>query len=341
MNTKLLSTLLSLCLTAAGLAADELAKPASWSPPAAEEVRGQLEAWLRGRSADKDVLQKFEAVWAPNAEVSPGGEVLERVIGTVALVDDEVRNVVELCRRAGSPAALPAVALLDNEETPALVRDNLRLFFGAWLARSGWYDESSEMLADLQAEGVADPASLLFYQGVVHHRLLQREECLAAVSRLLENEERIAKRYRDVARLMEADIRPLRVDSLDEIARLMGDVQRRLDLGRAGQRVRRQEDEVIAKLDKLIEETEKQQKKKKAMTTEGVQSQSPAKDSMPLGGRGDGDVDQKPIGNAAEWGNLPPKEREEALQQMSKDLPAHFRELIEEYFRKLAREESG
>jgi hypothetical protein len=51
-------------------------------------------------------------------------------------------------------------------------------------------------------------------------------------------------------------------------------------------------------------------------------------------------VDQKPTGKTAGWGNLPPKEREEALQQMSKDLPAHYRELIEEYFRKLARDGS-
>jgi hypothetical protein len=35
---------------------------------------------------------------------------------------------------------------------------------------------------------------------------------------------------------------------------------------------------------------------------------------------------------------LPPKERQEALQQISKELPAHYREAIEEYFRKLARE---
>jgi hypothetical protein len=52
-------------------------------------------------------------------------------------------------------------------------------------------------------------------------------------------------------------------------------------------------------------------------------------------------VDQKKIGSKSGWGDLPPKEREEALQQISKDLPAHFRDVIEEYFRKLAREESN
>ncbi len=57
-----------------------------------------------------------------------------------------------------------------------------------------------------------------------------------------------------------------------------------------------------------------------------------------MGGKGPGNVDQKRLKNEEDWGNLPPKERQEALQQISKDLPAHFRDVIEEYFRKLARE---
>ena len=64
-------------------------------------------------------------------------------------------------------------------------------------------------------------------------------------------------------------------------------------------------------------------------------------DSTPLGGSGPGNVDPKSIGNASGWGNLPPKEREKALQQISKGLPAHYREVIEEYFRKLARDGSN
>jgi hypothetical protein len=86
---------------------------------------------------------------------------------------------------------------------------------------------------------------------------------------------------------------------------------------------------------------EKQQQQQMASVAQrGNPSSKPAEDSMPLQGKGPGNVDQKKIGNSAGWGNLPPKERENALQQMSEDLPAHFREIIEEYFRKLARDEA-
>jgi hypothetical protein len=140
---------------------------------------------------------------------------------------------------------------------------------------------------------------------------------------------------------MDADIRPLETDSLDEIARLMSDIRRRLGLGRAGTRVRQQEDDVIAKLDKKINEIEEKMKKQ-AASGQGqgsLQPSNPAQDSQNLGGKGPGDVDAKRIGSKSGWGNLPPKEREQALQQLSKDLPAHYREAIEEYFRKLARDE--
>ncbi len=55
---------------------------------------------------------------------------------------------------------------------------------------------------------------------------------------------------------MVADIKPMKDDSLDEVARLMNDVQRRLDLGRAGTRVREEEQEIVDKLEKMIEQIE-------------------------------------------------------------------------------------
>ena len=59
-------------------------------------------------------------------------------------------------------------------------------------------------------------------------------------------------------------------------------------------------------------------------------------DSRIAGANGQGDVDKKKVGDRDGWGNLPPAEREQALQQISRDLPTHYREAIEAYFRKLA-----
>ena len=66
----------------------------------------------------------------------------------------------------------------------------------------------------------------------------------------------------------------------------------------------------------------------------------PMQDSKLAPLKGPGDVDHRRIGNTAGWGDLPPKQREEALQQIGKDFPSHYRDAIEQYFRKLAAERS-
>lgn len=321
-------------------AVDELAKPASWSLPSDAQVRTAVAQWLSTRGSDAATEEQFNKLWPVDKPIPDGAEALERVVATIAVFDEPARELVSLCRNARVPTPTPRFEWLTAEQTPPLVSNNLRLHYGRWLTQHGYYDEALELFKDLVPSDVVEPATLLFYRAVAHHRLLQKDECLAQANLLLENEANIPRRYASVAQLMASDIRPLEVDSLDEVARLMDDIRRRLNFGRAGMRVRQQEDEVIAKLDKMIEEAEKQQQQQQmaAAGQQSLQPGDPAQDSLPMQGRGPGDVDQKQIGKNAGWGNLPPKEREEALQQMSKDLPAHYRELIEEYFRKLARD---
>jgi len=59
-------------------------------------------------------------------------------------------------------------------------------------------------------------------------------------------------------------------------------------------------------------------------------------DSRVAGGKGAGDVQNRDIGAADGWGNLPPHKREEALQQIGREFPPHYREAIEQYFKRLA-----
>ena len=122
----------------------------------------------------------------------------------------------------------------------------------------------------------------------------------------------------------------------------MNDIRRRLALARAGKVVRDQEDTVVAKLEKMIEELEKQRQERQRQQQQAGrgsrQPNQPMQDSNPAQLKGPGDVDPKNIGKRDGWGNLPPKERQEVLQQIGRELPAHFRETIEEYFRRLAQD---
>ena len=53
--------------------------------------------------------------------------------------------------------------------------------------------------------------------------------------------------------------------------------------------------------------------------------------------KGPGEVDNKDIGKSSGWGNLPPAQRKEAIQDMTKDLPSHYRDVVEAYFKKLSK----
>ncbi|MEX0585988.1 MAG: hypothetical protein WD176_05055, partial [Pirellulales bacterium] len=217
---------------------------------------------------------------------------------------------------------------------------NARLLYGRWLAHHQLYDELLEAVKGMQPEQVVDPASLLFYQMVANHRLLRADECTAAATTLLERAKDIPQRYEAVARLAVADISGLKDESLDHIARRMQDIERRLDLGRAGPATRGQQNGVIESLDKMIKKLDDARQQQLAQSSAAPRPPgTPASESLPGGGKGPGRVDSKDIGEGRGWGDLPAKQREEALQQVGKDFPPHYREIIEEYFRRVADQE--
>lgn len=334
---------------------DQLAKRASWSPPSAEEVKSQLDELLASENADEAVRAKVAEAWT----AGENAELLDRLAQSLSASNVAAAKAVAAIQfdMPGGPPVAELAALADAG-SPPLMRNNLRLLAARSLLQRELVDEGLELIKDFKPADVVDPAGLLFYQAVGHHRLLAKKECLTALSQLLERQDELPQRYLTVAQLMAADIEALKPDSLDEIARLMDDVRRRLDLARAGKKVRDQEDDVVAKLDKLIEELEKQQQEQEQQRQkqrQQQQQQQPRNGNQPQDPAGrdandplresalprldsKGIVDPKDLGKKSGWGNLPPKDRQEVLQQIGRELPAHFRETIEDYFKRLARD---
>ena len=163
---------------------------------------------------------------------------------------------------------------------------------------------------------------------------------MKSIDVLLQGADTAPRRYVALAQLMQDDLKDLQEDSLDHIARRMEDIRRRLDVGHAGPKVRKVEKGVIESLDKLIKKMEDEQKQQQdASSSGGMRSTRPAESSQIIGGKAPGEVTKKNIGSKSGWGDLPPKEREQAMQQIGRDFPAHYRDAIEQYFRRLAAEE--
>ena len=340
---------LALVLTA--LASTAIGSPAlaaidfepSWSPADYAEVRAKVLEWSEQADADEAAAKKISELWpAKDPGTTADDAVLDRVVRALALGHSEAAKLVEHCAAPFNAPSLPDVGWLATGDLPPFARNNLRLYYARWLAQSGLYDEVLEQLAELRPEDVTDPAALLFYQMAAYHQLVMPDESRAALVQLMEREDELPQRFRQVAQLVRRDLEGLEDESLNHIARRMRDVRRRLDYGRAGEKVQAVEKSVLDSLDKKIKDLEKQQQQQQSSAAAGGSSQSskPMEDSRPAELKGPMQVDRKDIGSQSGWGDLPPKERKQAMQQVGREFPAHYQELIEDYFRELAAEPS-
>jgi hypothetical protein len=236
---------------------------------------------------------------------------------------------------------VPEFAWLANSEMHPFARNNMRLFLARWLVQEGFYDEAISWMNGLKTDDVVAPDALLFYRAVAYHRLVQADLADAAVSQLLQRQQELPIRYQKLATLMQQDLAGLEDESLDHISRRMEDIRRRLAQGRSDERVQEIETGVIESLDKLIKQAEDQMQQRQASASGpsgGQPGQMPMDDSRLAPIKAPGEVERRDIGQGTGWGDLPDKEREKALQGIGREFPSHYREVIEEYFRRLAAE---
>lgn len=305
-------------------------------PEAAELQRRVVEATASATAADPALAVAVGALWSdPQSVVAD--DPIERIARTATLLDDRAARLVGICSGPTEPWLVPDQAWL-RDMSPAAqpldpwLRDQLRLYFGRWLAQRKMYDQAIVVLAGLEPDDVVDPASLLFYQAASYHHQLRKEPGLRAIDRLLNDTADCPQRFQIVAGLMREDLKKLEDESLDHIARRMEDVRRRLDHGNAKKRTRRIEDGIIASLDKMIDDLEKKRQQQQGGGGGGGQSSSPMQDSQIGKQKGPGRTDPKDIGHKSDWGDLPPEQREQIKQQIGRDLPAHYYDLIQQYF---------
>ncbi len=316
----------------------------SWQRANADDVYRLLENYLQSQPLATDRPSKVRDLWwqADAATNSRPAGLLDRLAACLAEADDRVSQLVAFCARTERPTTLPDFSWLANSETHPLVRYNMRLYYARWLAQNGFDDEVIAWTDGLTPADVVEPESLLFYRAVASDRLVHADRADATVAELLQRSDELPIRYQKLAQLMQQDLANLDDESLDHVARRMADVRRRLDLGRAGKQVQVVENGVVASLDKMIKrlEDQAQQQQSQSSASGGAPSGTPMQDSRLAELKAPGKVDQKDVGHGADWGDMPDKQREQALQDVGREFPSHYREVIEEYFRRLAAEES-
>jgi hypothetical protein len=312
----------------------------TWQLPTAEVVSRQLETYLSSPGVTFDRQQAVRDLWAASSAAAEPADLLDRLALCLARSDDRAAQLVAFCARTDKPSKLPDFAWLADSQTPAFERFNLRLFFVRWLTENGYYDEALSWTDGLALTDVVAPDTLLFCRAVANHSLVRAEQADVILAQLLQRPDDLPVRYQKLALLMQKDLAGLDDESLDHVARRMSDIRRRLALGRSGKTVQGVENGVVESLDKMIKkaEDEAQKQAQSSGAAGSPQSSQPMQDSRLAELKAPGKVDPRDIGHSADWGNMNDKDREQALQEIGREFPSHYREVIEEYFRQLATE---
>ncbi len=320
----------------------------SFTPPPLDEVRAAVTAYLDGRAEVRgEPLENRDALiasWAELTELAPPADRLDLLARTLRAADPAIEALLATLDPLGTPPEEAPEVDFAVDSSDEFARDHLRLIVGRTLVRLGMYDEALYELEGLDPARLIDPATALYCRAVCEHQLLMRDEALVSLESLLERTARVPEPVAALAGLMKGELGETKPDSLREVAGMMRDVERRLVLGRSGPKVRKREDEIVARLDAIIEKLEAQAGGGGGgggggnSPSNSNQPSGPGTDSVLKGGPSAGDADEKPADGAGGWGELPPGIQAGARQRLDRDYPGHYRRVVEEYFRKSAEE---
>lgn len=317
--------------------------------PRTDVVQSRMRDWLHARNVTDAVkLAEIGELWkSTNGTSLPADALLERVMQSFAAVHQPTAEFLPQLTLPGMSLTVPdARPLLNEKDLGPFYQSNFRVYFAKYLVHREMFEEAIETLAGVTLSETVDPSAFLFYKATCQKALGQKDDGLATLDQLLKRTEGVPARYHSVATLMQYDLGALEEKSLDDVSNKMSDVKRRLTLARAGQKTQKVEKEIVDILDEMIKNMEDQAngggagQGKGKTGSKGNQSSNAAQDSRVKGSTAPGEVDKKKMKAGATWGNLDEKERAKVKNLISRDFPAHYRQTIEEYFKKLATRDS-
>jgi hypothetical protein len=257
-----MAALLAVVLMAGSALAADATKPEVYSfgtlkSVQADTARAQAQEWLNASGkTDAATRKQFEAIWN-----QPERPLLDKIADTLSFDP----NAAKLLKEAGDltlsvPKEVPS-ALKDTKQSE-FYRSNLALLFAKAISSRRVYEEALDALKTVKPEKVVDPSAYFFHKAVAEHALMKRDEASQSIVRLLDDVADAPDRYKMVATLMFFDMQSWQKDekALSNIAKLMDNSGRRLDLSRGGKITQDIQKKIVFRLDEVIKELENQAK---------------------------------------------------------------------------------
>ena len=219
------------------------------------------------------------------------------------------------------------------------------------LTTAGRHEESELLLKDIPDTKVKDYQFYHFIRLANNFAMNKKKEAELHAKRIADAfSSTLPKRYQALVYMMTENLKTWEANDLSDIERDMRHSANRLGNAQGGKGTQQVQDDIVKKLDKLIKDQEdkaaaaaaaaqaKQDKESGKKPGQGEGQGQPAPDSIVMGGKGKGQVDEKQLRQIAEnWGTLPPAQRAKIIQEITYDLPPKYKPMIDEYFKALNR----
>jgi hypothetical protein len=206
------------------------------------------------------------------------------------------------------------------------------------LTTDKYYAKSTEVLKYVRptAENYKE---YCFLQAANYFALNDKENCEKWLAKYSDSFNSSTRRYDVLTAIMEEDITKWKNGDLFDIERDMRNSVTRLETSSGGKETQRIQQQIVDKLNKLIEEEENKNKQSgnadanSPLPTPESQPQ-PQQDSVIQGGSGAGVTAEKLLKQyAGKWGDLPPEKREAVIKEIEMSIPKKYAPFVEEYMR--------
>lgn len=279
---------------------------------------------------------------------------------SLAVISPDFKKGLQQYESGEFAAAAETMAGLTNHENPYL-STNAAVFEARSLVEAERIEAAHERLirlaeneSTLRAHSLHAP-DVRFLIGYCQLHTLNYEDAIKTLGTFERDFPDAPERLRATARQIELELRRRQPDGIGDVADLMAYAGRRLGNGVSDEPVTSKQAKAVALLDELIKEMEKKECEGGSCKSCGgkgckacrggapkgnQQPSSPANKSMLPGGSSQTGELRRTVARPGEvWGKMPEAERERILQAIKKNFPTRYRELVEQYYRQLARQQ--
>jgi tetratricopeptide (TPR) repeat protein len=281
------------------------------------------------------------------------------LLAGLSIVSEPFKTALAALEEQKYETAVPALRSLADAKDPYLSVNSRGLLARA-LVEQERLEEAEAILTPLAAEEKNLrarsflEAEVDFLLGYCQLSNLKYDAALATLERFDRQHPDAPDKFRLPARQMLQELQARQPKGLGEVSDLMVYSARRLSIGEPGKPVEiRQEQAVdlLAKLIKEAEQREEQQRQSQQQRRSSAQGGGPPKGNRPPvapadrsalpGGKSQiGRLDRSAIARPGEeWGRMRPEDRERILQSLRRSFPSQYRQLVEQYYKQLAKEQ--